>query len=93
MLARRFRVLFGLAKWWVSQLEQRSAVISYLYNTPHKHRETAGTGGGMATGMGTSDRTRTRVTRNRDTAGLPAPVLFPNHAQDVSDFGAIVMSR
>ena len=46
-------------------------------NIPVKTRDTAGTGHGVAAGVKFRDRTRTRVTRDRNTAGLPAPVLFP----------------
>ena len=48
-------------QWWVKY--------------PLKTRNTVGTGGGMATGAKSSDRTRTRVTHDCNTAGLPAPVV------------------
>ena len=54
----------------------------YLFETrriPSKNRHTVVTGCGMPTGTKTGNRTRTRVTRNCDTAVIPAPVRNPNH--------------
>ena len=43
-----------------------------------KTRDTVVTGHGVASGLEFGNRTRTRVTRDRDTAVLPVPVIFPN---------------
>jgi len=44
---------------------------------PSKNRNTAMTGYGMPTGTKIRDRTRTRVTRDCDTAVIPVPVMNP----------------
>ena len=53
-------------------------------NIPVKTRNTAGTGHGVAAGVKFRDRTRTRMTRDRDTTGLPVPMFNPTNAHPKS---------
>ena len=47
-------------------------------STPQKNRDTMVTGHGMALGLEYGNCTCTCGTRDCDTVGLPAPVLYPN---------------
>jgi len=65
--------------------------LSNICRILSKNRHTVVTGCGMPTGTKTGNRTRTRVTRNCDTAVIPAPVRNPRFKWLMRDLVFMIM--